>query len=350
MLIIHEDRLDGSQKSILTLAKYIYKKYNIYVLSPSKINLTNIFPETENVNFISYKNLYNIYSPNKYKNIYYLIPSLLHICKLIIRNNIDIVYVNTISQIYVGLLKFFVKSTFILHLREVVTGNKKQVVKILGYSLFDKCIFNSVTDRTYYKIPNKSYQVYNIVEPFIVPNINIQENYQKFCIGYVGQITPNKNLEIILMALKEMNSKFHLKVYGRVSDEHYYSRIQKIIFDHKLNNITFYGHCNTIEDIYKEFDLLITPSFSETFNRVMIEAAMCGKVVIASKIDIHKEMFGYGISGEMINDLINPKELKQTIVKIHKYFELYKQKTKNFRKQEFYPDKIIKKYMDEILL
>ena len=66
----------------------------------------------------------------------------------------------------------------------------------------------------------------------------------------------------------------------------------------------FTGSRNDVENIIPSADILVLPSFSESFGLVLIEALACGKPVIGSDVG--------GIS-EIINDdvglLINPNKV-----------------------------------------
>ena len=66
----------------------------------------------------------------------------------------------------------------------------------------------------------------------------------------------------------------------------------------------FTGSRNDVEDIIPSCDILILPSFSESFGLVLIEALACGKPVIGSDVG--------GISEIINNDvglLVNPNKI-----------------------------------------
>lgn len=123
---------------------------------------------------------------------------------------------------------------------------------------------------------------------------------------FVGNLIKRKNVDSLLEAKKIANSDYYLVVVG---DGPLYKKLTKKVEDENIRDVIFTGSRGDVENIIPSCDLLILPSFSESFGLVLIEALACGKPVIGSDVG--------GIS-EIINDdvglLINPKKVS-TIAK-----------------------------------
>lgn len=123
---------------------------------------------------------------------------------------------------------------------------------------------------------------------------------------FVGNLIKRKNVDSLLEAKKIANSDYYLVVVG---DGPLYKKLTKKVEDENIRDVIFTGSRGDVENIIPSCDLLILPSYSESFGLVLIEALACGKPVIGSDVG--------GIS-EIINDdvglLINPNKVS-TIAK-----------------------------------
>lgn len=106
---------------------------------------------------------------------------------------------------------------------------------------------------------------------------------------YVGRISEEKGLEILLFALKEVEKKykdkFILKIVGTANNNDYLHKVKNIINTLNLNKcIMFLGQKDENELIYEYHnnDILIVPSYLETFGRVVIEGMAAGIPIISS--------------------------------------------------------------------
>ena len=118
---------------------------------------------------------------------------------------------------------------------------------------------------------------------------------------FVGNLIKRKNVNSLLEAKKIANSDYYLVIVG---DGPQYKKLAKKVKDENIRDVIFTGARNDVEDIIPSCDVLILPSFSESFGLVLIEALACGKPVIGSKVG--------GIT-EIINDdvglFVNPNKI-----------------------------------------
>jgi len=118
---------------------------------------------------------------------------------------------------------------------------------------------------------------------------------------FVGNLIKRKNVESLLEAKKIANSDYYLVIVG---DGPLFKKLNKKVVDENIHDVIFAGSRNDVERIIPSCDVLVLPSFSESFGLVLIEALACGKPVIGSNVG--------GIT-EIINDdvglLVNPNKI-----------------------------------------
>jgi glycosyltransferase involved in cell wall biosynthesis len=111
----------------------------------------------------------------------------------------------------------------------------------------------------------------------------------KFLIGVVGRLDEKKGqLEVIqaLSLLKESKKDIHVVFVGDKTKNEADAYVQKlqhaIEFNHLQEKVSFLPHQSNMQDLYGAFDLVIVPSWEETFGTVTIEAMASGVPVIGS--------------------------------------------------------------------
>ena len=127
---------------------------------------------------------------------------------------------------------------------------------------------------------------------------------------FVGNLIKRKNVDSLLEAKKVARSDYYLVIVG---DGPLYKKLAKKVEDDNIRDVIFTGSRDDVENIIPGCDVLILPSFSESFGLVLIEALACGKPVIGSDVG--------GIT-EIINDdvglLVNPKKVSSIAKAIDK--------------------------------
>ena len=151
-----------------------------------------------------------------------------------------------------------------------------------------KLSWNSVDINKYSSKTNDSFKKENKLE-------------DKPIVLFVGNLIKRKNVESLLEAKKVSQSDYYLVIVG---DGPQFKKLNKKVEDENIHDVIFTGSRNDVENIIPSCDVLILPSFSESFGLVLIEALACGKPVIGSDVG--------GIS-EIINKdvglLINPNKI-----------------------------------------
>ena len=104
----------------------------------------------------------------------------------------------------------------------------------------------------------------------------------KTIIGYVGRISKEKNIDILLEAFNKVEFKdiFLLIVGGGNPD-----LVKKL---KEIRNCHVTGFVNNVQDYLKATDIFVMPSLTETTSLATLEAMSCGLPVIATKVGFIK--------------------------------------------------------------
>ncbi|MEE0024495.1 glycosyltransferase family 4 protein [Methanobrevibacter sp.] len=138
------------------------------------------------------------------------------------------------------------------------------------------------------------------INKFSKDNKNLLENHGKPIVLFVGNIIKRKNVNLILEAKKQSNVDYEVVIVG---DGPLLNDLKNKVEKENIPDVRFLGSRNDVENIIPGCDVLVLPSFSESFGLVLIEALACEKPVIGSNVG--------GIS-EIITDdvglLIDPND------------------------------------------
>ncbi|MBE6505057.1 MAG: glycosyltransferase family 4 protein [Methanobrevibacter millerae] len=138
------------------------------------------------------------------------------------------------------------------------------------------------------------------IDKFSPDNKNVLESNGKPIVLFVGNIIKRKNVNLILEAKKESSQDYELVIVG---DGPLKKELENKVENENISDVRFLGSRDDVENIIPGCDVLVLPSFSESFGLVLIEALACEKPVIGSNVG--------GIS-EIITDdvglLINPND------------------------------------------
>lgn len=148
---------------------------------------------------------------------------------------------------------------------------------------------------------------------FVSPAENVDRGKSRDYALFVGRLSPEKGLEILLEAYNEL-SIFPLLIVG---DGPMKGWIEDYIRKYSLSNVKLLGfkEKNEIIDLLAQAKFLIMPSLSyETFGRTIIEAYAAGTPVIASRLGAIADNVIHGKTGM----LFRPGD-KEDLVRTIKY-------------------------------
>lgn len=114
---------------------------------------------------------------------------------------------------------------------------------------------------------------------------------------YVGRLAPEKNLEMLIRAVKLLSQDFELQIVGEGIAE---KNLKKQAEDDP--RIIFLGpkkHEELIE-IYQGADIFVLPSNTESFGKVLIEAGAAGCAIVATRTTGAMSILQDGISALLV--------------------------------------------------
>lgn len=115
--------------------------------------------------------------------------------------------------------------------------------------------------------------------------------------AYFGNMTPIKGVHVLIEAFREMPPDRTLNIYG-TGPESYLRHLRRLMRGH--NNIRMHGHVpyDQVQQAYAANQAVVVPSiWHETYNFVIHEALLAGKLVIASRIGAMPELIDDGVNG-----------------------------------------------------
>ena len=138
---------------------------------------------------------------------------------------------------------------------------------------------------------------------------------------FVGNLIKRKNVESLLEAKKIANSDYYLVIVG---DGPLFKKLNNKVEEENIRDVIFTGARDDVENIIPSCDVLVLPSFSESFGLVLIEALACGKPVIGSNVGGITEIINKNVGllvnpnkissiASAIDEVINDEELRMIL-------------------------------------
>lgn len=131
----------------------------------------------------------------------------------------------------------------------------------------------------------------------------LREKYQikePFIFLYVGRMAPEKDLDILLDAMKKLPGNLNKLIHWVFVGE---GPLLEEIRSKKTGNMTFTGYLSgePLAEVFASADLFIFPSSTETFGNVVLEAAASGLPTIGARAGGVQEITRHGETGLLCN-------------------------------------------------
>lgn len=163
---------------------------------------------------------------------------------------------------------------------------------------------------------------------------------------FVGAISKRKGVEDILEALSSYRGDLIcFDFVGPIYDvNNFIDRISKLNERYVL--ASYHGASSSPETFMRKSDCLVLPSYSEGMPNVVLEAMACGLFVIASDIDVHKEICRSGMG--RVFKLGDTSALAREIMCFNKekYGFIEKEINSGNTRQMYSVDRISDRYID----
>jgi glycosyltransferase involved in cell wall biosynthesis len=320
LIICNAPFISGAEINLFQLLNYLdKKKYAIFLIVPNKVcGLNNDLVECSIIRlpFVWFVRSFNPFY--LIKCLYSIIYCSFKIQKAIRKNNIDIIYSNSIkSHIYCIIPKIITGKKAILHIRDNLKNN---ILTKLLIKTSDKiiCISNHIYSQIN-ALPNKKILVYGGIDTNEwIPLRHFQKNDLTLKLGLtpetkivtqISQITSWKNhFDFIKAAgnvVKNCTVKVHFLIVGddlSGKEKKYKRKLKTELSKAGLEkHFSFIGFVQDIKQVYSQIDILVHPAINEPFGRVVIEAMAMGKPIIAYNCGGPKEIIAGNQTGYLVD-------------------------------------------------
>lgn len=150
--------------------------------------------------------------------------------------------------------------------------------------------------RIFYKAGHRDNKLHTIYNGVPYQKENDYEKTNK--VIYSGRIEKNKGVFFLIEAMKEIHEKHPQVILDIFGDGNGKAELEKLIHDYGMGKYCFIkGFDNNMCEQYKNYDVLIMPSESESCSYSILEAMMGKCNVLASDVDGNRELIQNEITG-----------------------------------------------------
>lgn len=215
----------------------------------------------------------------------------------------------------------FFKKMIHLRKRGIKIMKNASAIYFLSESYKKQVIEKYVPSKDIEELIRKSYIVPNGIDDFWFKNIWNKNDFnmdKKINIIFVGKIIKRKNPLIILDAakiLKEKGYMIKITIVGSVGNKKMYKKLMK------SEIVSYIPHCSKekLAKLYRENDIFVMPSLTETFGLVYAEAMTQGLPVIYSRGQGFDGQFAEGMVGYAVNPN-SPVDIAQRVLDIYNQY------------------------------
>ncbi|MFV1952014.1 MAG: glycosyltransferase [Nitrospinota bacterium] len=302
----HGNMYGGGQKSLYLLIKNLNRERFVpFLLSPENGSLIDA------VNMLGVETFVLPIDTLKSLRIAKNLKTFIAIYRFMKKSNISIVHTDSPREaIYTGLAAKVLRIPFVMHLR---AAEGSLVTDRILYVLSSRIIAVSrgVIRRFEWldseDLSKKVKLIYNGVNTSEFYNPTDSYGFKKrggedgfIYAGVVGRVEPLKGHDLFFKAFADIaniQSKLKGIIIG-MGDKDYIKKLKRFARESGIEGrIIFKGYTDDIPSALSAIDILVVPSYTEAFSRVVIEGMAAGKPVIASDIPGNSEAVVDGMTG-----------------------------------------------------
>ncbi|AFZ55918.1 glycosyltransferase family 4 protein [Anabaena cylindrica FACHB-243] len=246
----------------------------------------------------------------------------------------DLIYANTQKALVVGAVaSFLARRPLVYHLHDILSlehfsQTNLRVAVTLVNQFASLVIANSQASKIAFLEAGGNPDIIEVVyNGFAATNYQVPETdvinlrkklglEEKFIVGHFSRLSPWKGQHILISALAECPQDVIVMLVGDAlfGEQEYVQELhQKVTALGLENQVKFLGFRSDIPQLMTMCDLVAhTSTAPEPFGRVIVEAMLCGKPVVAAKAGGVMELVEDGINGFLVTPN-NPQELAQVI-------------------------------------
>jgi glycosyltransferase involved in cell wall biosynthesis len=246
----------------------------------------------------------------------------------------DLIYANTQKALVIGAIaSFLARRPLVYHLHDILSKEhfsqtNLRIAVTLANRFASLVIVNSQASQTAFLeaggCPELTAIVYNGFEAKMYQTCesDVRELQQelglegKFVVGHFSRLAPWKGQHILIAALAQCPQNVTAILVGDAlfGEQNYVEQLHQQVAELGLENrVKFLGFRSNIPQLMAACDLVAHTSTSpEPFGRVIVEAMLSGKPVVAAKAGGAMELVEHGINGFLVTPG-EPQELVQVI-------------------------------------
>ncbi|MBI2707846.1 MAG: glycosyltransferase family 4 protein [Proteobacteria bacterium] len=123
-------------------------------------------------------------------------------------------------------------------------------------------------------------------------------------VAFVARMLKDKGVVELIEAiriLKEKGVSAHFLFYGTVDPQNPSSLSKEDLNAwHREGLIDWQGHCEHMAEAYKNVHMVVLPSYREGLPKSLLEAASCGRVIVATDVPGCREIVEHGVNGFLV--------------------------------------------------
>tara|TARA_Y100000389_G_scaffold204408_1_gene256781 strand:+ start:4586 stop:5677 length:1092 start_codon:yes stop_codon:yes gene_type:complete len=271
------------------------------------------------------KNIVECLSKGLFNNIY----NFFLIRNYIMKKRINIIHVSWAKDIFLAIMLKLLspgKIKVIFYRQMKISRSKKDIYHKFIYKQIDLLLV--ITEKLYSEacehLPMDSSKIYKLTYGIKTPPIkslvdkekffsknNIKSNI--FTIGVFSRIEEQKGQHLVLNAINKSRHKIQLCIVGHSMDDKYKDRLIRDAKDAGLDkNLKFINFVNSPMSYMPCFDLIILPTYEETFGLIVAEAMFMKVPVIGSNAGGVPEIISHGSNG-LLFETKNDDDLQKKI-------------------------------------
>jgi glycosyltransferase involved in cell wall biosynthesis len=240
-------------------------------------------------------------------------PLLSSLERIVYKEKIDIIHLNV--QINRDLFGLFVAEKTdvpcISHLRSMRSGGFDRYRADFANRIVSMFVANSNSTKQHWEklgIDSKKIKVvYNAINNEQIKPANIRwmwniDRSVRFVIGCVGNLSGGKGHDFLLQTFARFAKNRSDTILMLVGDGSLRRELIKQTIKLRINDhVIFTGYSTQVQEIIAGFDLLVLPSQTEAFGRVLLEAMQAGTPIVATDSGGIPEVVKHEYNGLLVN-------------------------------------------------
>jgi glycosyltransferase involved in cell wall biosynthesis len=330
LFVCHDAAIYGSQKSLQLILEHLPRdRYQLFVSFARPGPLVDICRQMPGVTVLFHKRVQWVKHAQRnplqrfvdVMTVGFNLYRTRSLVKLIRQHQIDMVHTNSLVSLEGALAAKWANVPHVWHIREIFQEFNPRFTLMLGKRWTQKivvhlshqavCISKYVQDQFSPDVedaPDRFPVVYNAItspsssDPLHLPEKDSRHSGLKLL--YMGRVSDGKRFQDIVEAFVQLKQSwrddlpFDINVYGHFICPRFERYVQDTLSQHQLAPwIRLMGYQTDIDACFAGRDLLLMPSSTEAFGRIMLDAMVRGVPVVAARHGAPLEVLEEGKTG-----------------------------------------------------